>query len=180
MNAETNTEKTNNRELLMKLFKSQPGEKTLSEKEFEKVKDLISLTKGGLKLQVFHQFKNDKELIRAARDHQLAMSKTLVNVKEVREPLLRLLKSPLGEKNLTLDEYKKVIGLIKSGKGGLTQRAYDLFKEDKEIISAAQEHRSVKSESLKEVAEKTERGLSELQKRKSQEKAQTAGIAPGD
>jgi hypothetical protein len=187
MTTELKPNQENQRTALLKLFKSSPGDRVLTEQEFKEVKSLIDLEKGGLKLPAFHQFKNDKEVLQEARNHQLAMSKVLYNVNEIREPLLKLLKNTPGQKPLTDNEFKQVIGLVSRYKGGLTQRGYDLFKEDKEMIEAARSHQDAKRErkyeredSLKEVATKTERDLSSLQKRRSEQASQSAGIEPGD
>jgi hypothetical protein len=187
MTTQLNPDQQRIRESLLKLFKAPPGARVLTEEEFKEVQALMDPEKGGLKIHAFHQFKDDRELLREARRHQEAMSKTLYNVNEIREPLLKLFKREPGQKPLTETEFNQVRGLVARYKGGLNQRGYDLFKEDKEVIDAARAHISAvrsrkpaKDESLKEAAAKAEKDLSSLQKRRSQESSQSAGMEVGD
>ena len=126
------------RELLIKYLKAPPGEKPLTEPEFKQIADLVDIKRGGLKPAAYDHFK-DKEILRAAYDHQV--NRVRGRALEAREPLLKLLEAKPTEPALSFDEYRKVLRLVDLQKGGITRHAYEVFREDKEITEAAAKHR---------------------------------------
>ena len=159
----TQTPTTTDRELLLRYFKStsidlkegQKFEPALNDQEYSQIRKHIDRYRGGLTRESFQQFKDDKEVIKAAsissvfKDHRIMKSRA----PDVRNDLLRLLQSKPGEKNLTVDQYKQVVVFLDPKNGGIRKHAYEIFKEDKEIIEAAKQHRQ--NWEKKEPAEKS-------------------------
>ncbi|MDD2709238.1 MAG: hypothetical protein PHV34_14725 [Verrucomicrobiae bacterium] len=142
-----NENQVQTRELLIKYLKAPPGEKPLTEPEFKQIADLVDIKRGGLKPAAYDQFK-DKEILRAAYDHQV--NRVRAQALEAREPLLKLLDAKPTEPALSFDEYRKVLRLVDLQKGGITHHAYEVFREDKAITEAAAKHRKAIVEIQKE------------------------------
>lgn len=153
----------NVREVLIKYFKMPVEEKGLTKQEFNAIKEFVDYN-GGFKKEVFQQFKFDKELVELARDHQLAKGQQLAQASGVKEALIKFFKSKPGEKTLTNEEYKKVAPFIDTYKGGLNTVGYEIFKEDKEIASAARENRSAKREYFRENERADQPSLEDVKK----------------
>ncbi|MDD2710110.1 MAG: hypothetical protein PHV34_19170 [Verrucomicrobiae bacterium] len=131
------------RDFLLKYFAAKPGEKPLSEAEYEVIKPYIDRRQGGLNREAYTSFKEDKEMVKAAsisqvhRDHRIMESR----VDEVRPALLKALNAKPGEKPLTIEEFKDTAIFLDRKNGGLRHYAWGLFKDDKEILAAAEKHR---------------------------------------
>jgi hypothetical protein len=138
------------RELLIKYLKAPPGEKPLTEPEFKQIAHLVDIKRGGLKPAAYDLFK-DKEILRAAYDHQV--NRVRSRALDAREPLLKLLEAKPTEPVLSFDEFRKVLRLVDLQKGGMTRHAYEVFqvREDKEIMEAAAKHRKAVVETQKEI-----------------------------
>jgi len=136
------------RECLMKYFGAKPPEKPLNEKEFNSIKDYLGRSRGGLSREAYQMVKEDKELVKAAaisqvhKDHRIMERRT----PEIRDTLLKILRSGPGEKNLSLPEFKQVAVFLDQKNGGIRRHAFRLFKDDKEVLQAAEKNRAMKQE----------------------------------
>ncbi len=142
------------RALLLKFFKGTSVDienkaefvKPLHDQEFGQIKHYIDRYRGGLTREAHEMAQGDKELIKAAaisqvfKDHRV-MDARLEEQPELRNIILKALQAQPGEKNLTLEEFKEVAVFLDRKNGGLRHYASQTFKEDKEMIEAAQKHR---------------------------------------
>ena len=131
------------RDLLMKFFTHRGPGKALTDPEFSQIKDHVDPRRGGLTKEAYQALKGDKDLVKASairkaqRDHRIMEAR----LPKVREPLLKLLQAEHGEKVLSLDEFKQVAIFLDRKNGGLRRHAYELLKEDPDIVKAAEKHR---------------------------------------
>jgi phage gp16-like protein len=139
------------RELFLKYFQAKPGEKPLSEKEFEQIKPHLDRRMGGLTKETYELFKGDKDIVKAASISQVHRDHRIMNARaaEIRDTLLKALNAKPGEKPLTAQEFKDVAIFLDRKNGGLRHHAYEIFKEDKEICAAAEKHRNAWRETAK-------------------------------
>ncbi|MCC7518207.1 MAG: hypothetical protein IT578_03370 [Verrucomicrobiae bacterium] len=168
------------RDLLMKFFTHRGPGKALTDPEFARIKDHVDPRRGGLTKEAYQAVKADKDLVkasavrRAQRDHRIMEAR----LPKAREPLLKLLKAGPGEKVLSLEEFKQVAIFLDRKNGGLRRHAYELLKEDPEIVKAAEKHREAwKERGPKEVTR--ERTGRENPSAPSQSKDRASGPAKG-
>jgi hypothetical protein len=167
------TQPNNVRDSLIKFFKAGPGEKPLNDQEFKEIKNLVNLRTRGFNYEAYEKFKDDKELVKAALDSQISKGKErLRSAPEIREPLIKLLKSKEGEKVISKEEYKLVVGFVDFKDGGLNKTGFEIFRDDKEVIAAAKEnkahHRAQAKEISKEQSKPPLPTLSEAKERAQQ------------
>ncbi len=173
------------RELLMKYFASKPPDKPLTGAEFDQVRPFIDRRRGGLTKEAYETIKDDKELVKAAsisqvhRDHRVMDGRA----PEVRDTLLKALQAKPGEKNLLMEEFKNVAVFLDRKNGGLRHHAFELFKNDKEVIEAATSHRAawkLGKASAKEASQKTadkENAATKPSKLRERIKNKSAGLS---
>jgi hypothetical protein len=132
------------RELLLRYFaEKKSNQKPLNDQEYGKIRNLLDRRQGGLTREAYEAFKGDKDVVKAAaigqihRDHRIMDAKS----SEVRPVLLKALKGKPGEKPLSEQEFKKVAIFLDRKNGGIRRHAFEIFKDDKEIVEAAQKHR---------------------------------------
>lgn len=131
------------RDLLMRYFTNKPPEKPLSEQEFNQIRTFIDRRRGGLTREAYEVTKGDKQLIKTALMSQIHKDHRTMdaNAPEVRDLLLKVLQTKPGEKVLSIEEYKDIVTFLDRKKGGLRHHAYEIFRNDQEIINAAKDHR---------------------------------------
>ncbi len=136
------------REHLLKYFGAKPPEKPLAAKEFDSIKDYVDRRRGGLAKEAYAMVKEDTELVKAAAISQARKNQRTMERRtpEIRETLLKALRSHPGEKNLTLSEFKEVAVFLDFKNGGIRHHAFRLFKDDKEVLQAAEKNRFMKQE----------------------------------
>lgn len=170
------------RECLIKYFAAKPLGKPLDEKEFASIKDFVDRKRGGFTKEAYAFVKEDKELVKAAAIHQAYRTQRVMDSRapEARHTLLKALRAPPGEKRLSLEEFKTVAVFLDPKNGGLRRHAYQIFKDDKEVTHAAEEHRSAwplqdhgKDPSLEQVKRDTENALDAVRPHKSFETSTT-------
>lgn len=140
------------RETLLKYFATKPPDKTLTVKEFDSIRPYLNRGRGGLAKEAYEMVKDDPEMVKAAaisqvqKDHRTMERRT----PEIRETLLKVLRAEPGEKNLDMPDFKMVAVFLDRKNGGIRAHAFRLFKDDKEVLLAAEKHRFKWQEMYKE------------------------------
>ena len=183
------------RELLIRYLGAKPPEKPIELKEFNLVRNYIDRYRCGLTKEAYEMVKDDKELVKAAainqvhRDHRIMDRRT----PEIRHVLLKALRSPPGEKRLSLPEFKQVAVFLDFKHGGIRRHAFELFKDDPEIVEAAKKNRDIrltkevsqdKSKSpekdpfLERVKSNTEKAIDAVRSRRSRQASMDRSMGP--
>ncbi len=69
---------------------------------------------------------------------------------EQRDHLLKLFTAAPGEKPLTREQFREIKPYLDFRKGGIHHTAFDLLRDDKEVIQAAKKHRAIYIQEVKE------------------------------